>query len=112
MRAAAAALGAAILLAAAPVAASDSTLDRCEALGAADYARWGRTARIAIDRDLDRMSVDRYEGKVGGVDIPTVYHGRATVDVGEGPVPMRFICLDAGDPEPGPVFFYLLPATE
>lgn len=91
------------------VAANDATLDRCAALGVKDYAAWGQSATIAIDRDPARLYVDRYEGTVAGMVIPTVYHGRATVDTGEGPMAMRFICLDGGEPEPGPVFFYLLP---
>lgn len=103
---------ASVLPFAAAALASDRTLDRCEALGVKDYAAAGQAATIRIDRNPDRLAIDRYEGKIGTIGIPTVYHGRATIDTGSGPSEMRFICLDAGDPKPGPVFFYLLPREE
>lgn len=92
--------------------ASDRTLDRCEALGVKDLAASGQTGTIRIDRNPDHLAIDRYEGKVGKLAIPTVYHGRASVDTGAGTSAMRFICLDGGNPKPGPVFFYLLPLDE
>ena len=93
----------------AAVAAPPSMASRCAAFGEADAARWGGKLAITVDEAPDALWIDRYEGRVGTTDVPTVLHGRAMVDDGGGPRRRRFICLDGGDPEPGPVFFYLLP---
>ncbi len=41
-----------------------------------DLAASGQTGTIRIDRNPDHLAIDRYEGKVGKLAIPTVYHGR------------------------------------
>lgn len=82
-------------------------LRQCERFGALQFRKQNPAfRRFLIDRSS--VSEDKFVDQVGQQFVSTIYHGRATFEAGNGPKPVRFICLHAGYRR-GPVFVYTLP---
>ena len=78
----------------------------CERYAAAEFKRRNPAfRRFVIDRAS--VAVDRFADKVGSQFVSTIYHGRASYDVGSGARSVRFLCLYGGV-ERGPLFVYTL----
>jgi hypothetical protein len=98
-----------LLLTAPAVIAQRTTFDGllgCERYAAVEFKRRNPAFRRFV---IDRASVvvDRFADKVGSQFVATIYHGRASYDVGSGAKVVRFICLHGGV-ERGPLFVYAL----
>lgn len=101
---------AAVLLLPSAAAAQRTKFDglrQCERFGALQFRKHNPAFRRFM---IDRSSVneDKYVDQVGQQFVSTIYHGKATYEAGNGPKPVRFICLHAGYRR-GPVFVYTLP---
>lgn len=82
-------------------------LRQCERFGALQFRKQNPAfRRFLIDRST--VSDDKFVDQVGQQFVSTIYHGKATYEAGNGPKPVRFICLHAGYRR-GPVFVYTLP---